>query len=92
MPSWQDLEKHKKKPLPDADAFCMICARLFSTADGKAFLEIAKTMTVEKVLPDTASESALRTLEGERRFVRKIERAHSEGLSLMAQANKEKVA
>lgn len=89
MPSWEDLERpRKKKRDPSPDDFSMVCARLFSTPDGVKFMEYAKFLTVEKVLHENASQSALWQLEGERKFVRRILHAHDEGLTLMATTKK----
>lgn len=47
--------------------------RVFTTPDGAKALEVLRKMTIERCLPPTASDSALRHAEGQRTLVRTIQ-------------------
>ncbi len=47
--------------------------RLFTSSDGKEVLTYLKSLTQERILPPTASDSELRFLEGQRFLVHTIE-------------------
>ncbi|MCL2538474.1 MAG: hypothetical protein FWF34_01780 [Alphaproteobacteria bacterium] len=48
-------------------------ARVFGTTDGKRVIAHLREITIERFLGPDASDSALRTLEGQRALVHKIE-------------------
>lgn len=56
-------------------------AKTFSTASGKIVLEHLRKMTIERFLGPNATESELRTLEGQRGFVHYIEQLIQRGQS-----------
>lgn len=72
------------------DVKAMLCARVFSSADGAELMAIMRKETIERVLhASTVSESALRTLEAQRQFVRDIELARDRGLAAAARRKQE---
>jgi hypothetical protein len=79
MASWQDLDRARVAE-PEVDAFTECCVLTFSSGPGAKLLEMFRAMTIEKVLPDGASENALRSLEAQRQFVRRIETAVARGI------------
>lgn len=79
MPSWEDLDNHKK-PEAKPDEFAELCARVFTSRDGEKVLEMLRTMTIEADLPQGRGENALWELEGQRKLVRRIQRATQKGL------------
>lgn len=54
------------------DAAGLLC-KVFAGGDGRAALDWMRSVTIERELSPTASEAELRDLEGQRRFVRKLE-------------------
>lgn len=80
MGSWEELDR-ARTPEPTADAFGELCALTFSSGPGAKLLEMFRAMTIEKTLPDGATETALRSLEAQRHFVRRIEAATARGIN-----------
>lgn len=79
MPSWEELER-PKRPEPKADEFAILCSQTFSSGSGARLLAMFRQMTIEKTLPESATEKQLADLETQRRFVRRIETAMAAGL------------
>jgi hypothetical protein len=73
-------------PEPREDAFADLCARLFTTPDGKDFLKAVRQVTIEVGPHPACPEAVLRDLEGQRRLVRRIEDATARGLKLRGEA------
>jgi hypothetical protein len=80
MNSWADLETNRK-PEPTPDQLSVVCARVFNGPDGKELMELLRAMTIDRTLPDSASDNALRALEGQRHLVRRLEIATERGIA-----------
>ena len=78
MPSWEDLNKAKRAE-PEPDAVAERCARVFGSPEGKMLLADFRVLTIEKEPPANATDAQLRELEGERKFVRRIEKLIARG-------------
>ncbi|MDO8596411.1 MAG: hypothetical protein Q7R45_07290 [Sulfuricaulis sp.] len=78
MADW-DFETHE--PAPRVDEFSSLCARVFHTTDGVELLKMLRAMTVERALPVTATDAALRDLNAQCRLVRQVEVATARGVS-----------
>lgn len=68
------LRPHKQKVPTDEAAIAAAYKRLGATADGQIVLSHLRQITIEREVAPDASDSALRELEAQRRFVREIER------------------
>lgn len=49
-----------------------LLAKVFAGGDGRAALDWMRSVTIDRELAPDAPEAALRDLEGQRRFVRKL--------------------
>lgn len=78
MGSWEELDRSRVAE-PAADEFTRLCGSVFSAGTGAELLAMFRAMTIEKTLPDGASEAQLRALEAQRSFVRRIEVATARG-------------
>lgn len=83
MGSWEDLER-RDRPSPTADEFAETAARVFTSGDGKRFMELLRAKIIEGVVPRGADNQSLWELEGQRRLVRQIEGAISQGISALS--------
>lgn len=71
-------------PVQATAEFDDLCARIFTTPDGRALLPLLRSRTVDRPInPFAASESALRALAAQSQFVRDIETARDRGLETM---------
>lgn len=85
-PNWGDLGS-AREPAPHEVAdepFAELCARLFTTGDGREFIKKIREDTIEVNHPPGVPEAVLRDMEGQRRLVRRIENATARGLELAA--------
>lgn len=87
-PSWGEFEAARPPAAPPDDDTAKLAARLFNSVDGDAFLDHLRGFTKNRVLPPTASDQALRHLEGQRALVGYIEAMIARGNRAMAAAAK----
>jgi hypothetical protein len=85
MGSWEELDRSRVAE-PSVDEFTRLCASTFAGGVGGDLLKMFRAMTIDKTLPDNAPESALRELEAQRKFVRRIEMATAHGLAAKPKA------
>jgi hypothetical protein len=60
--------------VPRRSSYCAAYRKLGGTSEGQIVLAHLRQITIERELGPDASDSALRELEAQRRFVREIER------------------
>jgi hypothetical protein len=65
---------------PEDDTLADLCARLFSTIDGREFLRRQRELKFGASIDPNIPEAHLRHLEGQRQMLRDIDRLVSEGL------------
>jgi hypothetical protein len=78
--SWADLEKNTPRAEPDLDQAADLCARVFTTPDVRNLMKLLRERYIERALPFTVPEAALRSFEGQRQLVREIEALTERGL------------
>lgn len=83
MPNWQEFERRKQvaEPNKGAEDFTALCARVLTSADGKALLAHLYRIYVDHRAPAQAPEAFLREAEAKRQVVFDLERARDEGLN-----------
>lgn len=89
-PSWNDLHQRSESPKasPESADFKALSARLFSTNDGKEWLQRMCAMKFGAFAGEEISNDVLRFREGQRQLLREIQRAAAEGLRAASQAKK----
>lgn len=87
-PNWGEFERRQSGPAAEASAerqsFDEICARVFTTPDGRDLLKYLYALYVDRRLPPQAPDAALREAEAQRRLVADLETARDAGLERMA--------
>lgn len=78
MGSWEELDR-ERVPEPKPDEFAIVCGQVFTHGPGAVLLKMLRAMTIERSLPEAASEAQIRELEAQRRFVRRLENATDKG-------------
>jgi hypothetical protein len=81
-PNWAMLARPRRPaPDPDDQKWATLHLRLFSTPDGKEWLEAMRAILFDSPQRDDISESKLRHLEAQRQMLRDIERLMAKGLA-----------
>lgn len=72
--TFDSLRSRKQKTPPEEAAIAAAYRKLGTTSEGQIVLAHLRQITIERELGADVSDSALRELEAQRRFVREIER------------------
>ena len=65
----------------DGEKAHQLLAKVFSGNDGRTALEWMRRVTIDRELSPAAPEAELRDLEGQRRFVRRLQHMIERGLN-----------
>jgi hypothetical protein len=85
-PPWSYFDNRRKAPEPTAEnELDELCARLFTTPDGKDWLELMWADKFDRSLDPEISEARLRHLEGQRDMLRDLMRRRERGLRSLQQ-------
>lgn len=79
-PNWNDLERPQPQA-PKDDRFADICARIFTTPDGKELLSELRRKHFDLGGNPLAEDRALRVRATQQHFVRELELACERGLA-----------
>jgi hypothetical protein len=79
MGGWSPFEDLDEHAAAGSSEIASIAAGVFSKASGRRVLEHLRTITTATALPPSASDAALRHLEGQRALVLYLERLIEQG-------------
>lgn len=82
-PSWSDLERKPAGP-PKDTRLSEICARVFTTPDGRELLAELRRLHFDSFASPAADERALRVRATQQNFVWELEQARDRGLAAAA--------
>jgi hypothetical protein len=85
-PNWGEFEQRSAEPADPGIA--LVFMRLFASGDGHVAMKWLRSQTKDKVYGPSASDSALRHLEGQRALVHRIEALVEQGRRAQAREAK----
>lgn len=90
MAIWEFQQKRRQDAPDDQRGIdaAAVCARLFSTGDGKRLMEILYATFIDKRMPPGVSDALLREAEGKRQVVQYLENLRDVGLKREAEKAK----